>query len=195
MAELEGLAHSDVRRTGLGALGGVAAGAPPSPGDSLSAIARTAARWERAHDAMDTLSLLTRDLRSATAQLRTACGYASHLAAHLLCALAGMDARQQLDLKTLAAGLRAVDAGAVQASKSWHRRVSDLNGQGNTPGEIAFLDLELHLTASFDLEVSFCGPTSWDRIDVQLWGFWMQWTNCSGRRNRWRGSSSTQSPD
>jgi hypothetical protein len=146
MAELEVLAQSDVRRTGLGTLGSIAAGAPPSPGDSLSSIARAAARWERAHASVEPLSLLTRDLRSATAQLRTVCGHASHLAARLLSAsTAGLDARQQLDLKTLKAGLRAVDAGAVQVARSWQRRVSDLNGQSNTPGEIAFLDLRAAL--------------------------------------------------
>ncbi|WP_133799477.1 hypothetical protein [Kribbella caucasensis] len=146
MVEFEMLARSDVRRAGLGALGCLTAGAPSAPADALSSLARSAARWERAHASAAPLTLLTRDLRSATAQLRTVCCYTSHLAAHLLAApTADLDAGQQLDLKTLEAGLRAFEDGAIRVAMSWHRRLSDLSGQSNTPGEIASLDLQAAL--------------------------------------------------
>lgn len=142
VAELESLAESDVRRTGLGALGRLTAGGPTASADELSLIARTAARWARAHDAMPPRSLLTRDLRSTTAQLRTVCGYASYLADQLLATqLADVDAGQRLDLKSLKAGLHAADVGAARVAESWRRRVSDVSGLSNTPGEIAFYDL------------------------------------------------------
>jgi hypothetical protein len=146
MAELEQHAQTDVRRTGLGALGSLTAGVPPVPVDGSSMLARNAARWERAHASIPPLTLLTRDLRSTTAQLRTVCGHVWHLADHLLAApSAELDAGQQLDLRTLKAGMRAVDAGANRVAQSWRRRVSDLSGQSNTPGEVAFLDLRAAL--------------------------------------------------
>jgi hypothetical protein len=146
MSELEHLAQTDLRRTGLGALGGLTAGGPPVPVDGWSTLARHAARWERAHASTPPLTLLTRDLRSTTAQLRTVCGHVWHLADHLLAAPAArMDAWQQLDLKTLKAGMRAVEAGALTVAASWRRRVSDLSGQSYTPGEVAFLDLRAAL--------------------------------------------------
>lgn len=86
MAELESLARSDVRRVGLGALGGVTAGGPSAPVDDLSLLSRYAARWERAHQSMPPRTMLTRDLRSTTAQLRTVCGHVWHLADQTLAA-------------------------------------------------------------------------------------------------------------
>jgi hypothetical protein len=88
------------------------------------------------------MSLLTRDLRSTTAQLRAVCGYAWHIADHLLAApTAGLDAGQALDIKVLTAGLRASQDAATAVAASWRHRVSDLAGQSNTPGEIVFCDL------------------------------------------------------
>lgn len=75
MEALERLAQSDVRRSGLGTLAGLATGSPSVAADDLSLLARSAARWERAHGSIAPLTLLTRDLRSTTAQLRTVCGY------------------------------------------------------------------------------------------------------------------------
>jgi hypothetical protein len=143
MEALERLAQSDVQRCGLGALGGLATGAPSVAVDNLSLLAQSAARWERAHESVAPLTLLTRDLRSTTAQLRTVCGYTWHLADRLLSAAPAvqLDARLQVDLRTLKAGLRTFDAGAMRVAQSWQRRVSDVSGQSSIPGEVAFLDL------------------------------------------------------
>jgi hypothetical protein len=141
-AELETLVQADARRAGLGPLGRLAAAGPPAPVDELSSIARTATRWARAHDSTPPMSLLTRDLRSATAQIRTICGYVSHLVDQLLTGpAADLDAGQQLDLKILKAGLRSSDDGGMRVARSWRHRLSDLSGQGDTAGEIAFGDL------------------------------------------------------
>ncbi|MEV0283510.1 hypothetical protein AB0H36_05250 [Kribbella sp. NPDC050820] len=147
MAELEVLVQPDgVRGARLGPLGGLTAGAPAVPFDDSSLVARCAARWERAHACVAPLTLLTRDLRSMTSQLRTVCGYSSYLVQQLLGApAAGLDAGQQLELKTLRAGLGAVEEGAIRVAKSWQRRMSDLSGQSRTPGEAAFLDLRAAL--------------------------------------------------
>lgn len=142
VAELEELAREDVRRTGLGALGRLTAGLPAAPVDGVSLLARAAARWARAHEVLPPTSLLTRDLRSTTAQLRTVCGYAAHVVDHLLATpAADLDAGQVLDLKILKAGLRSADDGAMRVAESWRRRLSDLTGLSTTPGEIAFDEL------------------------------------------------------
>ncbi|GAB2679261.1 hypothetical protein [Kribbella swartbergensis] len=146
MAELESLAQADVRRRGLGALGALTTGGPPAPVDGLSTLVHHSARWERAHASVPPLTLLTRDLRSTTAQLRTVCRHVWRFADHLLAApQAELDARQRLDLMTLKAGLRAFEAGAVRAAECWRRRLSDLRGQSSSPGEVAFLDLRAAL--------------------------------------------------
>jgi hypothetical protein len=143
MGELERIAQAEGRRSGIGVLGGLTTGSPPVAVDDLSLLARNAARWERGHESVSPLTLLTRDLRSTTAQLRTVCGYAWHLADHLISAApsVGLDAHIQLDLRRLKLALRAFDVGAMRVAQSWQRRVSDVSGQSNTPGEVAFLDL------------------------------------------------------
>ncbi|TCC52141.1 hypothetical protein E0H73_40095 [Kribbella pittospori] len=146
MLELDHLARSDTRRAGLGALGGLTAGGPPVPGDRLSLISWHAARWERAHDAVPARTLLTRDLRSTTAQLRTVCGHAWHLASHLRkAATADLDTCQRLDLAALMKALRAFDTGAAVVTDAWRRRVSDVGGRSNAPAEVVFLELQATL--------------------------------------------------
>ncbi|MEV5961464.1 hypothetical protein AB0L70_06845 [Kribbella sp. NPDC051952] len=159
-AELELLVQSDVRRTGLGALGAVRAAGPSAPVDEVSLIAQAAARWVREHEAVPPLSLLTRDLRSRTAQLRTVGGYASHIIDHLLAApAADLDAGQHLGLKVVNAGLRSADDGAMRVTESWRRRVSDLSGHGNSPGEIAFDQLRGSLDSVVRRDGRLLAPT------------------------------------
>jgi len=146
MSELEKLAQSNVHRVGLGNLGRLSVGGPAVADDSISVISRLAARWERADDTIALDTLLTRDLRAGTAQLRTACGYAWHLTDMLVASpTADLDQRQVLDLKVLKQALRAGEAGALRAAQSWRRRLSDLNGFTGTPSEAAFLDLRAAL--------------------------------------------------
>ncbi|MGY4769767.1 hypothetical protein ACXC9Q_22845 (plasmid) [Kribbella sp. CWNU-51] len=122
-------------------------------------LARNAVRWERAHGSMPPRTLLTRDLRSATAQLRTVCGAVWQFADHLLAAPgAALEAWQILDLKTLKARLRAFDAGAIRVGESWQRRVSDVSGQSSTPGEAAFLDLRAALDQVTSVEGRLLRP-------------------------------------
>jgi hypothetical protein len=106
-------------------------------------VAGAAVRWERAHGETPPKALLTRDLRSTTAQLRMVGGHAWHIADALLAAPAAeLDAGQRLDLQVLRSALRAVDAGAMRVAQSWQRRLSDLNGRSEAPGEVAFVDLK-----------------------------------------------------
>jgi hypothetical protein len=143
MRELADIAGSDVRRTGLGGLAGLAAGGPAVLTDARSMIAPAAARWERAHASMPPAAVLTRDLRSTTAQLRTVGGYVCHLATHLWSAPAsGLDARQRRDLKVIIGELRGFGASAGRVESTWRRRLSDLSGLSDSQGEVAFLDLK-----------------------------------------------------
>jgi hypothetical protein len=80
MTELEMIAQAAGSSGGLGTLAGLTAASPPIPIDELSSISRAAAQWQHAHELSDTTALLTRDLRSITAQLRTVSGYAWHIA-------------------------------------------------------------------------------------------------------------------
>src|SRR4051794_4635639 len=107
MPELTQMANADVRRTGLGGLAGLAAGGPAVLAGDLSVIAAPAARWERVHAAIPPQAVLTRDLRSSTAQLRTIGGFAGYLVSQLLLApSAGLAAEQRDDLMVITGELR-----------------------------------------------------------------------------------------
>lgn len=143
MHELVDLARSDLRRTGLGGLAVLAAGGPAVLADDRLMIAPAAARWERAHASMPPEAVLTRDLRSTTAQLRTVGGYVWQVANHLLSApTAALDAGQRLDLKVIRSELQSFGASVGRVESIWRRRVSDLSGQSDSQGEVAFLDLK-----------------------------------------------------
>ncbi|GAA0946694.1 hypothetical protein GCM10009554_42860 [Kribbella koreensis] len=134
--------------SGLGDLRNLATNRPQYGTDELSQLAWMAVRWERAHLDIDAHTLLTRDLRSGTSQLRTICGYAWHLT-DCIASVAedvGLDAQQRLDLARLREALRAFDTAAARVARSWQQRLSDIGGQSGTPGEVAFLDLK----ATFD---------------------------------------------
>lgn len=140
MAELNRIAQSSEGRTGLGTLGGLAAGAPAIAADPMSGISRASVHWQRAHELSDPEILLTRDLRSITAQIRTVSGYAWHIASCLLVSPATpVDHAEQI--KAVMFGLRGAQAGAQRTAHGWQRRLSDLGGQSALPGEVAFKDL------------------------------------------------------
>jgi hypothetical protein len=110
--------------------------------DATAQLAYVAARWQRAHESTATVTLLTRDLRSMTAQLRTACGYAWHLSDRLLAA-SHLDRGPQMEhqLKALLGALGEASANSARVARSWQRRLSDISGQSAAPGEVAFLEL------------------------------------------------------
>lgn len=143
MKELEQIAQADVRRTGLGGLGLLAAGGPAALASSVLRIAPLAARWERAHTSVAAAGVLTRELRSTTAQLRTVGGQVWHIATQLLSSpSAGLDASHRLDLQIIRRALRGFDAGALHVETGWRRRLSDLRGPTNSLDEVAFGDLK-----------------------------------------------------
>ncbi|WP_405056853.1 hypothetical protein OG474_29450 [Kribbella sp. NBC_01505] len=145
--ELETLARSDALRGGLGEIGLLAAGGPAGADHEVSMLPRHAARWERADDSVTVESLLTRDLRSTTAQIRTVCGYVWHLADHLLASdHAELGDGQRLELGVLKQAVRSAEAGALRTAESWRRRLSDLDGLAGTPSEAAFMDLRAALS-------------------------------------------------
>ncbi|MEV6273376.1 hypothetical protein AB0L64_39840 [Kribbella sp. NPDC051936] len=142
IAELEEIAGADSRRMGLGGLGVLAAGGPGLTSAGLM-IAPLAARWERVHTAVDEASVLTRELRSTTAQLRTVGGQVWHVATHVLSSPhAGLDVGQRRDLQVIRRALRGFDSHSRLVERAWRRRLSDLGGPGNSLDETAFLDLK-----------------------------------------------------
>ncbi|TDX04016.1 hypothetical protein EV647_2273 [Kribbella sp. VKM Ac-2566] len=143
MRELAELAASDVRRRGLGGLAVLAAGGPAALANDVSAIAPLADRWRRAHASMPPQSMLTRDLRSTTAQLRTVGGQVAHLTTHLLAAApARLQPDQRIDLQIVRRELQRFDAAARDVGLAWRGRLSDLSGHGSPETEVAFLDLK-----------------------------------------------------
>lgn len=134
---------------GLGTLRNLTTSHPRYGSDDLSQLAWTAARWERAHLDIESHTLLTRDLRSITSQLRTAGGYTMHLAGCIAAAAqgVGLDPQSEVELGQLRVALLSFDAGASKVARSWQRRLSDISGQSGVPGEAAFLDLK----ATFDV--------------------------------------------
>ena len=143
MRELAEIAGSDVRRRGLGGLAMLTAGGPATLANDVSTIAPLADRWRRAHASTPPQSMLTRDLRSTTAQLRTVGGQVGHLTTHLLAApSARLQPDQRIDLQILRHELQRFDAVARDVELAWRSRLSDLSGQGSPETELAFLDLK-----------------------------------------------------
>lgn len=143
MEELSELADADVRRTGLGGLGGLAASWPAALTGDLPMVTTAAARWERAHASVPARTVLTRDLRSTTAQLRNVVGIASHLVAGIMSVpYARLDAGQRHDLLSIRRELHGFGASASGVQQAWRRRLSDLSGPSESPGEIAYVELK-----------------------------------------------------
>jgi hypothetical protein len=129
--------HSGRRTRTFGQLGGLSTALPDMPCDEPSSVMRVAALWQAAHEATSPCGLLTRDLRSTTAQLRTVCGYASHLGAVLGTILPGTDER----LRALEPSLRSADLAAARVGQAWRTRLSDVNGRSDGPAEATFLEM------------------------------------------------------
>jgi hypothetical protein len=148
MQQLEGVAQAGRGGAGLGTLRSLTTDRPRHGTDDLSRLASMVVRWERAHLDVEPRTLLTRDLRSGTSQLRTVCGYAWHLADSIVSVAQGvsLDAQVPIDLRSLREALRAFDTSAARVARSWQRRLSDVGGQSEMLGEVAFLDLK----AAFD---------------------------------------------
>jgi hypothetical protein len=140
MTELEMIAQAAGSSRGLGTLAGLTAASPPIPIDELSSISRAAAQWQHAHELSDTTALLTRDLRSITAQLRTISGYAWHIANSLVLSPKIPEGSEE-QLEIVMSRLRRAQAGAQRCAHSWQRRLSDVGGRSSLPGEVAFEDL------------------------------------------------------
>lgn len=141
--ELAEIAFSDERRRGLGGLARLAAGGPAALANDVSTIAALADRWRRAHASMPPQSMLTRDLRSTTAQLRTVGGQVGHLTTHLLAApSARLQTDQRIDLQILRHEVLRFDAAVRDVELAWRSRLSDLSGQGSPETEVAFMDLK-----------------------------------------------------
>jgi hypothetical protein len=144
MTELEMIAQGAGSSTGFGMLAGLTAASPPIALDEVSSISRAAVHWQHAHELSDSTSLLTRDLRSITAQLRTVSGYAWHLATSLLLSPKSLEGSEE-QLEIAMSRLRRAQAGAQQCAHSWQRRLSDVGGRSSLPGEVAFKDLQVAL--------------------------------------------------
>ncbi|NIK61309.1 hypothetical protein [Kribbella shirazensis] len=141
--ELAVLADADVRRAGLGGLAGLAASWPTALVGDLSAVAAAAARWERAHASETPQTVLTRDLRSTTAQLRTVVSVARHLVTSLLSAPnAGLDRATRHSLLTVSSELQGFEASSQGVQAGWRRRLADLSGPSQSPGEEAYVELK-----------------------------------------------------
>ncbi|MBB5979837.1 hypothetical protein [Kribbella solani] len=142
MRELTEIARADVRGAGLGGIGVLAAG-PAPVGGALSMVGARAARWERAHAEVSHEVVLTRDLRSTTAQLRTIGGQGWYVASLLLSARSsGLDLEQRVELESLRQALGSLDGAAVRVDADLRRRLSDLGRRSDSPDEVAFLDLK-----------------------------------------------------
>ncbi|MGR4862113.1 hypothetical protein ACIPOG_00020 [Kriegella sp. LARHCF250] len=129
--------HSVRRTRPLGQLGRLTTALPDMPRDDPSSVMRLAALWQAAHEATSPRDLLTRDLRSTTAQLRTVCGYASHLGTVLGAVQPGTDER----LRALEPTLRSADLAAARVGRAWRTRLSDVNGRSDGPAEATFLEM------------------------------------------------------
>jgi hypothetical protein len=140
--ELADLADADIRRAGLGGLARLAASWPASPAGGLPAVATAAARWERAHASVPPQMVPTRDLRSTTAQLRTAVSIARYLVTSVLSApKAGLDRATRHSLLTVRSELHSFEVSALGVQGALRRRLSDLSGPSQSPGEAAYVEL------------------------------------------------------
>lgn len=127
----------------LGALGGLTTGMPAIGTDAFEQIAYAAAQWQRLHEEIPVQGLLTRDLRSMTAQVRTAASHARYLvravetvAPHLV-----LGDEAVAKLREANTALHRSDEASIRLGAAWNRHVSDLGGITSLPGEFAFTEL------------------------------------------------------
>jgi hypothetical protein len=141
--ELEPIAAQVSNSQHLGALGGLATGMPATSGEVYAQIARAAAHWQRLHEEIPAQSLLTRDLRSITAQIRTAAGHGRYLvrAVGASAQRLGFGGAAVMRLRKANTALRRSDTGSIRTTAAWNRHLSDLGGTTSLPGEFAFREL------------------------------------------------------
>ncbi|HEY3558894.1 MAG TPA: hypothetical protein VGL05_15590 [Kribbella sp.] len=135
LAELEFLRRRG--RQDIGPLARLATRLPKTPLDGSSSISHRASLWQRAHEATPPRELLSRDLRSTSAQLRTVAGYLTHVA-RLLHAAKGAKPEE---LRSLVTSLQNVTAAEARVSHAWRTRMSDVAGRSDSPVEPVFLQL------------------------------------------------------
>ncbi|MEV0792594.1 hypothetical protein [Kribbella sp. NPDC050459] len=128
--------HRQLGSPDIGALGKVATRLPPAAVDQPSRVILLAARWQSTHDATTPASVLSRDLRSTTAQLRTVIGYCLHLAD--LLRKRDPTARAPRDLLQ---ALHTAGAATQRVTSSWRTRVSDTGGRSDGAAEASFVEL------------------------------------------------------
>ncbi|MGW6196995.1 hypothetical protein ACWF0M_12685 [Kribbella sp. NPDC055110] len=126
----------------VGALRGLTTTLPYAAVDQPSQVILLAARWQSAHLATNRRSVLTRDLRSTTAQLRTVIGYS----AHLIALLGQYDATAEVS-RELVQALRTAAKATQRLAHVWRTRLSDLNGRSEGPAESSFVELASVLRA------------------------------------------------
>ncbi|MFC0622430.1 hypothetical protein [Kribbella deserti] len=117
-------------------LSGLATASPPPGTEQTSYVAQLSASWQRAHEEIPAKVLLTRDLRSITAQLRSAGAYAAHFADALIQSgqTAGLEAWMVTDLAQLRDESRQAEAAGRDVAMGWRTRLSDVNGRSDHPG-------------------------------------------------------------
>ncbi|WP_460656596.1 hypothetical protein [Kribbella endophytica] len=127
----------------LGPLGGLTAGMPDTGSKIWEQIGYAAAQWERLSEEVPARSLLTRDLRSITAQVRTAAGHGRYLirAVGASAERLGFGSETINHLRSASTALRRSDASSVRTAAAWSRNLSDLGGATTLPGEVAFDEL------------------------------------------------------
>ncbi|GAB3823074.1 hypothetical protein GCM10028799_38920 [Kribbella italica] len=128
---------------GLGALGGLTTGMPAIGADTFEQIAYAAAQWQRLHEEIPVQDMLTRDLRSMTAQVRTAASHARYLirAVGTCAPHVGLGDAAVAKLRTATTALHRSDEASMRTAAAWNRHVSDLGGITSLPGEFAFTEL------------------------------------------------------
>lgn len=114
----------------------LATAAPPPGFEPTSFVAELAASWQRAHEEIPARVLLTRDLRSITAQVRSAGGYAAHFANALVqaCPDVGIEPWMVADLRKIGEEAERAEAAGKAVAMGWRSRLSDLNGRSDHPG-------------------------------------------------------------
>jgi hypothetical protein len=127
----------------LGPLGGLTAGMPGTGNKIWEQISYAAAQWERLSEEVPVRSLLTRDLRSVTAQIRTAAGHGRYIirAVGASAERFGFDREKIKRLRSASTALRRSDASSIRMAAAWSRNLSDMGGTTTLPGEVAFSEL------------------------------------------------------
>ncbi|MEU4193610.1 hypothetical protein AB0E69_17050 [Kribbella sp. NPDC026611] len=120
----------------IGALLGLATTLPHAPVDEQSRVILLAAHWQSTHDATHPGGVVSRDLRSTTAQLRTVIGYCLHLTHLMTQSASNSEAAGEVEQ-----ALRAAGAITQHVPYLLRTRVSDVGGRSDAAPEAAFVEL------------------------------------------------------